>query len=182
MTHSKPQQLQQLWFPLMLTTGPCQQLPPFVLLVLKCSCIVSGVKKKSAGSMHYAAKNTAHIGRPHIVSVKSESEHWKCTRGESLARLQNRNALSHHPLQALSMITTTKKQTTPSKQKKSPKNVRINIHRCWEGHQEANKEIGESLEEQATIKHGDTQNFTAAWTVKADAVGCDGRCIQRGGL
>lgn len=68
--------------------------------------------------MHYAAKNTAHIGRPHIVSVKSESEHWKCTRGESLARLQNRNALSHHPLQALSMITTTKKQTTPSKQKK----------------------------------------------------------------
>lgn len=121
MTHSKPQQLQQLWFPLMLTTGPCQQLPPFVLLVLKCSCIVSGVKKKSAGSMHYAAKNTAHIGRPHIVSVKSESEHWKCTRGESLARLQNRNALSHHPLQALSMITTTKKQTTPSKQKKNPK-------------------------------------------------------------
>lgn len=131
MTHSKPQQLQQLWFPLMLTTGPCQQLPPFVLLVLKCSCIVSGVKKKSAGSMHYAAKNTAHIGRPHIVSVKSESEHWKCTRGESLARLQNRNCIITSPTTSTIHDHNYEEADNSIKaKKKNPKNVRINIHRC----------------------------------------------------
>lgn len=84
-------QLQQLWFPLMLTRGPCLQLPLYVFIFLK-PCIVSVLRQTysiSPRSMLMLLCTTVHWNASlAIFRVKSASGTIRKARGESLARLR----------------------------------------------------------------------------------------------